>query len=166
MVSSQLACLSPNHIHNVPCSGNGAEFDFSDVFGPLSDQPSLKANPKKIRGSDAIFYQALELDALAVYETAKEGGRLRRCVDESAAEEGRGVGPEDFEILKVVGEGAFGKVYQVRRIGTCEIYAMKVMRKDRILERNHAEYMNSEREILTKLDHPFIVRLRYSFQVF
>ncbi|KAE8724294.1 Serine/threonine-protein kinase AtPK1/AtPK6 [Hibiscus syriacus] len=74
------------------------------------------------------------------------------------------VGLKDFEVLKVVGQGAFGKVYQVRRSDTSDIYAMKVMRKDKIMERNHAEYMKSERDILTKVDHPFVVQLRYSFQ--
>ncbi|KAH7865767.1 hypothetical protein Vadar_010979 [Vaccinium darrowii] len=41
---------------------------------------------------------------------------------------------------------------------------MKVMRKDKILEKNHAEYMKAERDILTKIWHPFIIQLRYSFQ--
>lgn len=72
---------------------------------------------------------------------------------------------EDFEILKVVGQGAFAKVYQVRKKGTSEIYAMKVMRKDKIMEKNHAEYMKAERDILTQIEHPFVVQLRYSFQV-
>uniref|UniRef100_A0A1J3DMK8 non-specific serine/threonine protein kinase n=2 Tax=Noccaea caerulescens TaxID=107243 RepID=A0A1J3DMK8_NOCCA len=74
------------------------------------------------------------------------------------------VGLVDFEIMKVVGKGAFGKVYQVRKKDTSEIYAMKVMRKDKIMEKNHAEYMKAERDILTKIDHPFIVQLKYSFQ--
>ncbi|CAI9762308.1 unnamed protein product [Fraxinus pennsylvanica] len=74
------------------------------------------------------------------------------------------VGLEDFEFLKVVGQGAFGKVYQVRKIGSSEIFAMKVMHKDNIIKKNHAEYMKTERDILTKIDHPFIVKLRYSFQ--
>ncbi|KAG4963818.1 hypothetical protein AAZX31_14G173000 [Glycine max] len=74
------------------------------------------------------------------------------------------IGVQDFEVLKVVGQGAFGKVYQVRRTGTSEIYAMKVMRKDKIMQRNHAEYVKSERDILTKLDNPFVVRIRYAFQ--
>lgn len=77
----------------------------------------------------------------------------------------RSVGLDDFEVLKVVGQGAFAKVYQVRKIGTSEILAMKVMRKDKILEKDHAEYMKTERDVLTKIDHPFVVRLRYSFQV-
>lgn len=75
------------------------------------------------------------------------------------------VGLEDFEVLKVVGQGAFGKVFQVRKRGTSEIYAMKVVRKDKIVEKNHVEYMKAERDILTKVDHPFIVQLKYSFQV-
>lgn len=74
------------------------------------------------------------------------------------------VGLEDFDFLKVVGQGAFGKVFQVMKKGTSEIYAMKVVRKDKIIEKNHAEYMKAERDILTKVDHPFIVQLRYSFQ--
>uniref|UniRef100_A0A7N0VDJ2 non-specific serine/threonine protein kinase n=1 Tax=Kalanchoe fedtschenkoi TaxID=63787 RepID=A0A7N0VDJ2_KALFE len=75
-----------------------------------------------------------------------------------------GVSLDDFEVLKIVGQGAFGRVYQVRKKGTADIYAMKVMRKDRIMEKNHAGYMKAERDILTKIDHPFIVQLRYSFQ--
>ncbi|CAA0807934.1 Serine/threonine-protein kinase AtPK2/AtPK19 [Striga hermonthica] len=74
------------------------------------------------------------------------------------------IGLEDFEFLKLVGQGAFGKVYQVRKTGSSEIFAMKVMRKDKIMEKNHAEYMKAERDILTKINHPFIVQLRYSFQ--
>lgn len=71
---------------------------------------------------------------------------------------------DDFEVLKVVGQGAFGKVFQVKQKGTSEIFAMKVVRKDKIMEKNHVEYMKAERDILTKVDHPFVVQLRYSFQ--
>ncbi|KAG5049244.1 hypothetical protein JHK85_010347 [Glycine max] len=41
----------------------------------------------------------------------------------------------------------------------------KVMWKDRIMEKNHAEYMKAKRDIWTKIEHPFVVQLRYSFQV-
>jgi p70 ribosomal S6 kinase len=83
----------------------------------------------------------------------------------------RKFGPSDFQILKVIGQGAFGKVFMVRRKGTDEdssdngIFAMKVMRKDNIIKKNHVDYMKAERDILTKVLHPFIVPLRYSFQV-
>lgn len=75
------------------------------------------------------------------------------------------IGPEDFELLRVVGQGAFGKVFQVQKKDTGEIFAMKVMRKDKIKEKNHGDYMKAERDILTKAIHPFIVQLQYSFQV-
>jgi len=75
------------------------------------------------------------------------------------------VGPESFELLRVVGQGAFGKVFQVEHKETGDILAMKVMRKDRILERNQGDYMQAERDILTRVVHPFIVQLQYSFQV-
>lgn len=87
------------------------------------------------------------------------------------------IGPADFEILRVIGKGAFGKVFQVRKKdGNGEInggegigdgiLAMKVMRKDTIIKNNHVDYMKAERDILTKVVHPFIVPLRFSFQVF
>ncbi|KAM0824596.1 hypothetical protein ACQ4PT_070096 [Festuca glaucescens] len=104
---------------------------------------------------------------LVDYATEENEMNLEQFSDEeigNAVTEDEGVGLDDFEILKLVGQGAFGKVFQVRKKGTSEIYAMKVMRKDKILEKNHSEYMKAERDILTKIDHPFVVQLRYSFQ--
>lgn len=75
-------------------------------------------------------------------------------------------GPSDFQILRVVGQGAFGKVFMVtKKHGDERIFAMKVMKKDTIIKKNHVDYMKAERDILTKVLHPFIVPLRYSFQV-
>lgn len=105
-----------------------------------------------------------ELMEDSVKNTAVEKNNLQ-VNDHCLNHQNQTIGVEDFEVLKVVGQGAFGKVYQVRRTGTSEIYAMKVMRKDKIMQRNHAEYVKSERDILTKVEHAFIVRLRYSFQV-
>lgn len=82
------------------------------------------------------------------------------ATDKSAAK----LGPQDFEILKVVGQGAFGKVFQVRQRGTGKVYAMKVMRKERILQKEHGDYVKAERDLLTAVLHPYIVTLRYSFQ--
>lgn len=92
-------------------------------------------------------------------EEEKEEQKNERVVSSSA-----GVGPSDFELLRVVGQGAFGKVFQVRKLSDRKIFAMKVMRKDRILEKNHLHYLKGERDILTAVVHPFIVTLRYSFQ--
>jgi serine/threonine protein kinase len=41
---------------------------------------------------------------------------------------------------------------------------MKVMRKERILQKDHGDYVKAERDLLTAVLHPYIVTLRYSFQ--
>lgn len=128
---------------------------------------SLKLNKLTLHEHDDLF----EVDDVSSGETPNEiqDSSCQNAVSDDAILEVLGsprevVGLEDFEVLKVVGQGAFAKVYQVRKIGSSEIFAMKVMRKDKIMEKNHVEYMKSERDLLTKIDHPFIVQLRYSFQ--
>ena len=72
--------------------------------------------------------------------------------------------PDDFTMLCLVGQGAFGKVFQVKKKDSGSVYAMKVMRKDTIIEREQTDYMRAERDILTVIHHPYVVTLRYSFQ--
>ena len=53
----------------------------------------------------------------------------------------------------------------MRKKDTGQIYAMKVMRKEKVLEKEHGNYVRAESEILKTVLHPYIVALRYSFQV-
>ncbi|KCV69705.1 AGC/AKT protein kinase [Fonticula alba] len=71
---------------------------------------------------------------------------------------------EDFELLKVIGKGSFGKVMQVRKKDTGRIYAMKIIRKQNIVARDEVEHTIAERRVLARLTHPFIVSLKFSFQ--
>jgi len=71
---------------------------------------------------------------------------------------------DDFELLRVLGRGSFGKVMQVRHKGTGQIYAMKVLRKSSIMERDQVDHTKAERRILEALRHPFLMTLRYAFQ--
>ncbi|KAJ1531879.1 hypothetical protein ONE63_000527 [Megalurothrips usitatus] len=77
-------------------------------------------------------------------------------------------GPQDFDLLKVLGKGGYGKVFQVKKrsgqdAGT--IFAMKVLRKASIV-RNQKDtaHTKAERNILEAVKHPFIVDLMYAFQ--
>ena len=69
----------------------------------------------------------------------------------------------DFELVKVIGRGSFGKVYLVRRNGTENFYAMKKLKKDVVAKRNLLVKTQAERDILEKIDSPFIVKLHYAF---
>lgn len=70
----------------------------------------------------------------------------------------------DFELLKVVGKGSFGKVLQVRKKDTGRIYAMKVLIKKEILARREVQHTLSERNVLIQATSPFLVGLKHSFQ--
>lgn len=76
----------------------------------------------------------------------------------------RKIGPNDFELLKVIGMGAFGKVLMVRSRRNDNIYAMKCIGKKMLYKRNHVSYMKAERDIMARVEHPFIVSLKCAFQ--
>ncbi|KAI3650893.1 hypothetical protein MP228_004374 [Amoeboaphelidium protococcarum] len=71
---------------------------------------------------------------------------------------------DDFDLMKVIGKGSFGKVMQVRKKDTGRIYAMKIIRKASIVERSEVEHTLAERNVLAKIQSPFIVNLKFSFQ--
>ncbi|MCJ8748985.1 hypothetical protein PDJAM_G00170790 [Pangasius djambal] len=78
------------------------------------------------------------------------------------------VGPDCFELLTVLGKGAYGKVFQVRKVQgsqTGKIFAMKVLKKAKIVcSAKDTAHTRAEREILETVRHPFIVDLWYAFQ--
>jgi RAC serine/threonine-protein kinase len=74
------------------------------------------------------------------------------------------VNMEDFDLMKVIGKGSFGKVLLVKKRDTKKTYAMKILNKKAIIERNELEHTKTEKKILQKLVHPFLVNLYYSFQ--
>jgi protein-serine/threonine kinase len=74
------------------------------------------------------------------------------------------LGPSDFEKIKLLGRGDVGKVYLVRLKGTDKLFAMKVLKKEEMIQRNKVKRVLTEREILATTDHPFIVTLYCSFQ--
>jgi serum/glucocorticoid-regulated kinase 2 len=71
---------------------------------------------------------------------------------------------EDFLVLKVLGRGSFGKVCLVEYIPTKEIYAMKSLKKDVLIDQDQIENTLLEKKILESLEHPFLVGLVFCFQ--
>jgi p70 ribosomal S6 kinase len=78
------------------------------------------------------------------------------------------LGPEDFQLLRVLGKGGYGKVFQVRKTSGADkgkIFAMKVLKKATII-RNQKDtaHTKAERNILEAVKSPFICDLSYAFQ--
>ena len=69
-----------------------------------------------------------------------------------------------FKFMYVIGKGGFGKVWKVQYKKTKETFALKEMTKLKIIDKNSEKSINSEREFLSILNHPFIVNMHYAFQ--
>lgn len=67
---------------------------------------------------------------------------------------------DSFTPLGLLGKGQFGEVFLVQYLPTGQLYAMKSVSKGRDM----TQYMRTERNVLARLDHPFIVRLHWAFQ--
>ena len=70
---------------------------------------------------------------------------------------------DDFEILKPISKGAFGRVYLARKNESGELFAIKVMRKADLVRKNMVESARNERNILAMANNPFVVRFYFSF---
>uniref|UniRef100_A0A2K5Z9B4 Serine/threonine-protein kinase MRCK beta n=1 Tax=Mandrillus leucophaeus TaxID=9568 RepID=A0A2K5Z9B4_MANLE len=71
---------------------------------------------------------------------------------------------EDFEIIKVIGRGAFGEVAVVKMKNTERIYAMKILNKWEMLKRAETACFREERDVLVNGDCQWITALHYAFQ--
>ncbi|PHT51206.1 putative serine/threonine protein kinase IRE4 [Capsicum baccatum] len=70
---------------------------------------------------------------------------------------------DDFEIIKPISRGAFGRVFLARKRSTGDLFAIKVLKKLDLLRKNDIDRILAERNILITVRNPFVVRFFYSF---
>lgn len=77
----------------------------------------------------------------------------------------RYVTPRDFELLRVIGLGSFGKVLQVRNKLNQDVLAMKVMSKRLLVRKDgrtsYVDNIQVEKRVMSKIRHPFIVNMHW-----
>ncbi|CAN0902231.1 Probable serine/threonine protein kinase IREH1 [Linum grandiflorum] len=70
---------------------------------------------------------------------------------------------DDFEIMKPISRGAFGRVFLAKKRTTGDLFAIKVLKKADMIRKNAVESILAERDILISVRNPFVVRFFYSF---
>lgn len=82
----------------------------------------------------------------------------------SVAEKPQKRTPNDFVFGKVIGEGSFSTVYLAKEISSGTEFAIKVLEKKHIMRERKTQYVMREKEVLMKINHPFFIRLYFTFQ--
>jgi serum/glucocorticoid-regulated kinase 2 len=138
----------------------GLPFFYKDDI-ELTNYTTLKADRKKgISKIPAEEPKYLNEDTYKTKETT--GGKKRS--NTLYSRDKKEVSVEDFNPLKVLGRGAFGKVMLVEKKDTKEIFAMKSLRKEELIDKDQVEHTKTEKRILETINHPFLVNLEYVFQ--
>lgn len=139
-------------------------FDLEDIH-PVGESGQICSD-----NDDAIEIDDVDLEPeLHINNQEITEGSESFEINEDFVNPGRAkVGPQDFELKKVLGKGGYGKVFQVRKTTGQDantIFAMKVLKKASIV-RNQKDtaHTRAERNILEAVKHPFIVKLVYAFQ--
>lgn len=71
---------------------------------------------------------------------------------------------QDFELIKPISKGAYGRVFLARKKNTGDLYAIKVMNKRELFRKNQYNHIQAERRIMAHADSPFVVKMYFAFQ--
>lgn len=69
-----------------------------------------------------------------------------------------------FDVMRTLGTGTFGRVFLVRYRGRCKYFALKKQRKVDVYRLKQVDHVHNERSLLARLNHPFIIRLYAAMQ--
>jgi len=121
------------------------------------------------QGGDPVVARVLATSAAAAVQSAtstprsattagvnKGGGSMRK--------RSQLPGISDFNVLKPISRGAFGRVYLARKQSSGDLFAIKVLQKDDMVEKQLVGRVITERDIFAEVSNPLIVRFFWSFQ--
>lgn len=174
--SSQLKLASQNDAN--PTWNHEAVFDVVGLKSELEISIYDAAKDDAFLGQARIFPKTdastankpsephwVQLQARVVGE--RVAGMLQVSWEYSTLDNKKLYGPDDFEVLRLLGKGTFGQVYQVKKKDNGRIYAMKILSKKLIVKKKEIAHTIGERNILVRTSaaaSPFIVGLKFSFQ--
>ncbi|KAL6453233.1 YPK2 Serine/threonine-protein kinase YPK2/YKR2 [Candida maltosa Xu316] len=133
------------------------------LIGTIKLPLNLKCHTQQIRLMNHEYLKFSNYDADLHDLVSKHMGEIMLTIEFKPLTKKK-LSIEDFDLLKLLGKGSFGKVMQVVKKDTKQIYALKVLRKQHIVSRSEVTHTLAERTVLARINNPFIVPLKFSFQ--
>ncbi|XP_038622381.1 rho-associated protein kinase 1 [Tachyglossus aculeatus] len=142
-------------------TGDSLETRFEKIDNLLRDPKSQVNSDCLLDGLDALVY---DLDFPALRKNKNIDNFLSRYKDTINKIRDLRMKAEDYEVVKVIGRGAFGEVQLVRHKSTKKVYAMKLLSKFEMIKRSDSAFFWEERDIMAFANSPWVVQLFYAFQ--
>lgn len=130
-------------------------------FYPFGDIHSIQVDPSNPKNIELRVIKNYHFETNDANEVEKIVNNFKEIQSKSTKKQ---VSVDDFEFIKMLGKGSFSKVCLVKHKETGRLLAMKVLTKSELARRNQVEHTNTEKFILSKYKHPFLVKMFYSFQ--
>lgn len=142
------------------------EVDFINLNVVMTTHKMLKAGQTK--RPDETKAKIIDLESLANEDQKeterKTNTRKSTSMIFSVKKTNNVVCLDDFDLLKMLGKGAFGEVILAQYKETGKFYAIKILKKKAIVEMDQLEHTKTEQKILSHVNHPFLVGLDFAFQ--
>ncbi|CDW89282.1 protein kinase domain containing protein [Stylonychia lemnae] len=131
---------------------------FQDAMSYTNDQKSIFSQNQQQYYYEGEFEELSDINSDILSERS---GRSSTILSKSSSDSYK---LEDFQTLRIIGQGSYGKVYLVKNIKNGLLYAMKILRKDKLVDQKNIHTAYIEKEILQTSEHQFIMKLEYLFQ--
>uniref|UniRef100_A0A671LEK2 Rho-associated protein kinase 1 n=1 Tax=Sinocyclocheilus anshuiensis TaxID=1608454 RepID=A0A671LEK2_9TELE len=142
-------------------AGESLTARFEKIDAMLKDPRSEINTDCLLDSLDALVY---DLDFPALRKNKSIDNFLNRYKDTISKIRELRMKAEDYEVVKVIGRGAFGEVQLVRHKDTRKVYAMKLLSKFEMIKRSDSAFFWEERDIMAFADSNWVVQLFYAFQ--
>uniref|UniRef100_A0A8D0GJF5 Rho-associated protein kinase 1 n=1 Tax=Sphenodon punctatus TaxID=8508 RepID=A0A8D0GJF5_SPHPU len=142
-------------------TGDSFESRFEKIDMMLRDPKSEVNSDCLLDGLDALVY---DLDFPALRKNKNIDNFLSKYKDTVNKIRDLRMKAEDYEVVKVIGRGAFGEVQLVRHKSSRKVYAMKLLSKFEMIKRSDSAFFWEERDIMAFANSPWVVQLFYAFQ--